>query len=48
MTAIVWLEGLDKLEKFNDVMRTQTCNFQACSIVPQPSMLPCGPLRNQN
>jgi hypothetical protein len=37
--AIVQLEELGKLKKFNDLIRTQTCDLPACSIVPQPFMI---------
>jgi hypothetical protein len=37
--AMVWLEGLGKFKKFNDLIMTQTCGFLACIILPQPSML---------
>jgi hypothetical protein len=37
----VRLEGLPKLKKFNDLIRTGTCDLLACSIAPQPSTLPC-------
>jgi hypothetical protein len=37
--AMVWLEGLGKLEKFKDHIRTRTRNLPACSIVPQSSTL---------
>jgi hypothetical protein len=32
--VIVWLEGLDKLKKFNDFIRTETHELPACSIGP--------------
>jgi hypothetical protein len=42
--TIVWLEGLGKLNNFNDLIGTQTCNLPACSIAPpQPSTLPHAP-----
>jgi hypothetical protein len=34
--GLVWLEGLGKLKKFNDLIRTRICDIPACSIVPQP------------
>jgi hypothetical protein len=37
--AMVWLEGLGKL-KISTSSRTWTSNLLACSIVPQPTMLP--------
>jgi hypothetical protein len=40
---MVQLEGLGKTKKFSDLIRTRTPNFLACSIVPQPSTLPCAP-----
>jgi hypothetical protein len=39
--AIVRLEGLGKLKKFNDLIRNRTHDLPACSIVPQPTMLSC-------
>jgi hypothetical protein len=33
---MVRLEELGKLEKFNDLNGTQTCDLPACSTVPQP------------
>jgi hypothetical protein len=33
---IVRLEGLDKLENFNDIIGNRTRDLPACSIVPQP------------
>jgi hypothetical protein len=36
----VQLEVLDKLEKFNDLTRTQTHYLPACSLVPPLSRLP--------
>jgi hypothetical protein len=35
----VWLEGLGKLKPIH-LIRTRTCDL-ACSIVPQPTTLPC-------
>jgi hypothetical protein len=35
----VWLEGLGKLEKFNN-FGTRTHYLQACSTMPQPTTLP--------
>jgi hypothetical protein len=37
--GLVQLEGLGKLKIFNDLIGTQTCDLQASSIVPQPTML---------
>jgi hypothetical protein len=34
--AMMRLEELGELEKFNDLIRTQNCSLPACSIVPQP------------
>jgi hypothetical protein len=31
------------IEKFNDLNGNRTCHLLAGSIVPQPTMLPCGP-----
>jgi hypothetical protein len=39
----MWLEGLGELKKFSDLIRTQTCDLLACSIVSQPTTLPCAP-----
>jgi hypothetical protein len=36
---IVQLERLGKSKKTNDLIGTWTCDFPACSIVPQPTML---------
>jgi hypothetical protein len=38
--AIVRLEGLDQLKKFNDLIRARTRDLLASSIVPQPTTLP--------
>jgi hypothetical protein len=40
--AILRLEGLGQLKKFNDLIGNRTRVFPACSIVPQPSTLPDG------
>jgi hypothetical protein len=40
--AVVRLEE-GKLKKSNDLMGNGTCDLPACSIVPQPSMLPRAP-----
>jgi hypothetical protein len=40
--TIVWLEGLGKLKKIN-LIGTLSRNLLACSIVPQPTMLPRAP-----
>jgi hypothetical protein len=40
--AIVRLEGLGQLKKIH-LIRTRTRDLQACSIVPQPTMLPRAP-----
>jgi hypothetical protein len=37
----VQLAVLGQLKEFTDVIVTQTCNLQACSIVSQQTMLPC-------
>jgi hypothetical protein len=36
----VRLEGLGQLKKSNDLIRTQTRDLPACSIMPQPTKLP--------
>jgi hypothetical protein len=36
---MVWLEGSDKLKKCNDLIRTQTHDIPAFSIVHQPTTL---------
>jgi hypothetical protein len=41
--AIVLLEGLGRIKKSNDLIGIRTCDFQACSIVPQPTTLPHAP-----
>jgi hypothetical protein len=41
--AIFWLKGLGKLKKFNDLIGNKTLDLPACSIVPQPTMLPRAP-----
>jgi hypothetical protein len=42
--AIMRLEALGKLkEKINYLIRTRTRDLPACSIMPQPAMLPCAP-----
>jgi hypothetical protein len=38
--VIMLLEGLDQLKKFNNLIRNQTRDLLACSIVPQLAMLP--------
>jgi hypothetical protein len=40
--AIVQLEGLS-IEKSNDFIENRTRDLPACSIVPQPNMLPRAP-----
>jgi hypothetical protein len=37
--VIVPLEGLSKLEKFNDLNGNRTSDLPACGIVPQPTTL---------
>jgi hypothetical protein len=37
--AMAWLEGLGKLKKFNDLIRNETHDLPACSIMPQPITL---------
>jgi hypothetical protein len=39
----VWLEELDQFEKSNDIIGNPTRDLPACSIVPQPTMLPRDP-----
>jgi hypothetical protein len=34
------------IENFNDLIGNRTCNFPACSIVPQPPTLPRAPLES--
>jgi hypothetical protein len=38
--ATVWLEGLGKTEKSNDLIGKRTRDLPGCSIVPGPTMLP--------
>jgi hypothetical protein len=40
----VQLEGLGKFKTPNDLIRTLTRDLPARSIVPQPTMLPRGPI----
>jgi hypothetical protein len=40
----MWLEVLDQLTKCNEYIGNRTRNLPACSIVPQPTKLPCAPL----
>jgi hypothetical protein len=40
----VRLEGLGKMKKFSDLIGTEILDVQACSIVPQPTILPRVPL----
>jgi hypothetical protein len=40
----VRLEGLGKLKNPDDLIWNRTCDLPACSVVPQPTMLPRGPL----
>jgi hypothetical protein len=42
--AMVRLEGLDKLETFNDIIETRTHDLPICSLVPQPTTLPRSPI----
>jgi hypothetical protein len=42
--AVVWLEGLDKLKKFNYLTGTGTHDLPACSAAPQPCTLPLAPV----
>jgi hypothetical protein len=37
--AILRLEGLGKIKRSNDLIRTRTRDFPCCSIVPQPTTL---------
>jgi hypothetical protein len=37
----VLLEGLGKLKKSIDLIENRTRDLPSCSIVPQPTMLPC-------
>jgi hypothetical protein len=46
LRAIVQLEGLGKLDKFNDLIETRTRDLPDCSIAPQPTTLPCGCLNS--
>jgi hypothetical protein len=39
LQGLVRLQGLGKLIKFDDLIRSETRNLPACSIVPQPTML---------
>jgi hypothetical protein len=41
--AIVQLEGLGELNKFNDIIGTSTYNLLACRIMPQPATLQHAP-----
>jgi hypothetical protein len=34
LKAIIWLEGLDKLKKSNDLIGNRIYNLSACNIVP--------------
>jgi hypothetical protein len=43
----VRLEGLGKLKKFNDLIGNRTRDLPACGIVPQPTTLPRGALRQR-
>jgi hypothetical protein len=40
---IVRLEGLGKLRNFNDLFWNRTRDLPACSILPQPTTIPCSP-----
>jgi hypothetical protein len=42
--GLLQLEGLGKLNKFNDLEGTRTRGLLACSIVPQPTMLLHAPI----
>jgi hypothetical protein len=44
----MWLEGLSKLKKSNDLIRIRTRDLQACNIVPKPTRLPRAPHSNSN
>jgi hypothetical protein len=44
--AIVRLEGLRQLKKFNYLIGNRTRDLPACSIVPQPTTLPRAPAGN--
>jgi hypothetical protein len=46
--AKVQLEGLGKLIKSNDLIATQTRSLWDCSIVTQPTKLPCAPYLNMH
>jgi hypothetical protein len=41
--SMVWLEGLGKSKKFNDLAGNWIHNLPACSIAPQSPTLPCAP-----
>jgi hypothetical protein len=41
--AILWLEGLGQLRKFNDLIGNRTRDLPACSTVPQPTALQRAP-----
>jgi hypothetical protein len=43
----VRLEGLGKLKKFGDLIGTQTHYLPVCSIVSQPTTLPCARMRDK-
>jgi hypothetical protein len=44
--AIVRLEEIGQLKKPNDFVGKGTSELPACSIVPQPTTLPCAPTQN--
>jgi hypothetical protein len=41
---MVRLEGLESIEKSNDLIGNRTSGIPACSIVRQPTTLPRGPV----
>jgi hypothetical protein len=41
---MLWLEGLGKLKKLNNLTGTRTRDLPDCSIAPQPSTLPRAPV----
>jgi hypothetical protein len=43
LRATVQLKGLVKSKKLNDLIGDRTHDLQACSIVPQRTILPCSP-----
>jgi hypothetical protein len=48
LQGLVRPEGLGKLKKYIHLKGSRTLDLPACTIVPQPTTLPCAPCSNHN